>query len=349
MITEVRGSIAPSSQLPKTPPRLVRSLPVGRVRSHGDSAPPDGLAVPRDMSARHGAGVTVGLSLGGGGLYFVAWQVAYLFRLAELGVDLSGTDRVVGTSAGSLVATVLEAGNLGRLHSELRLLSRLPKLMSALAPASDLHPSQVRARDLFGSAGDDRPETIREIGRAALAARAPGPGVMPRNIGFIQASRRWPSAALHITCVDAYSGERCVMTARHRVGPARAVAASSAVPGLFTPQPILDRRCMDGGVSGSGVHLDLLSGAARAVVLCLTDGQGEQQGAMTVAPGSIRAELDGLRGSGTEVFVRMPESMELSQLMDPAAVPDAISMARRQAEADASELQRFGTPTATRS
>ena len=55
---------------------------------------------------------------------------------------------------------------------------------------------------------------------------------------------------------------------------ARAVAASSAVPGLFTPQPILDRRCMDGGVSGTGTHLDLVAGARRAVVLHLTDGAG---------------------------------------------------------------------------
>ena len=40
----------------------------------------------------------------------------------------------------------------------------------------------------------------------------------------------------------------------------RAVAASSAVPGIFAPQAIGDRRCMDGGVSGPGTHLDLLAG-----------------------------------------------------------------------------------------
>jgi hypothetical protein len=122
---------------------------------------------------------------------------------------------------------------------------------------------------------------------------------------------------------------------------ARAVAASSAVPGLFTPQPILDRRCMDGGVSGSGIHLDLLAGASRVVVLCLTDGVGVDIGAMTMAPGGIQRELDDLRQSGSKVFFRTPESMDLERLMDPAAVPDAIAMARRQAAADAAELRTF--------
>ena len=72
------------------------------------------------MGAGYGRDVRVGLSLGGGGVWFVAWQVAYLFALAERGVDLAGADRVVGTSAGSVVASVLEAGNLARLHPELK-------------------------------------------------------------------------------------------------------------------------------------------------------------------------------------------------------------------------------------
>ena len=43
------------------------------------------------------------------------------------------------------------------------------------------------------------------------------------------------------------------------MGPMRAVAASSAVPGLFAPQRLGDRRAMDGGVSGSGIHADLVA------------------------------------------------------------------------------------------
>lgn len=303
--------------------------------------PAEQLVRPIDMSARYGDGIGVGLSLGGGGVWFVAWQVAYLFELSRSGIDLAGADRVVGTSAGSVVASVLEAGNLGRMHAEMRVLARVPKVVGALAPAGALAPSQERARDLFGVAPDASPERIREIGHAALAAATPAPSVMSRNVSVILASRGWPSEALHVTCVDAYSGERCVVTKASRVPVGRAVAASSAVPGLFAPQPIQDRRCMDGGVSGTGTHLDLLAGARRAVVLGLTDGADVEEGRMTVAPGSTLHELDELRNTGTEVMFRMPEAVDIDRLMDPTAVPEAIEMARRQAAKDAEPLREF--------
>jgi len=141
--------------------------------------------------------------LGGGGVFFVAWQVSYLAALAEHGVVLAGAPRVVGTSAGSLVAAVLEAGRISRFRKEVGLLSKVPRLLGALAPSGRLHASQERARDLFFLAQDAEAETIRTIGHAALAAQAPNPSVMPRNVALVLASRRWPSDGLHITCVDA--------------------------------------------------------------------------------------------------------------------------------------------------
>lgn len=303
--------------------------------------PPDGLAVPQDFGARYADGLRVGLSLGGGGVYFIAWQVAYLHELAKQGIELAGADRVVGTSAGSVVASVLEAGNIGRLHREASMLAKLPKLLGALAPAGDLHPSQLRARDLFGLAVDNDPDTIQAIGRAALAAQTPAPSVMARNVGVILATRRWPSHELHLTCVDTYTGERCVVTRASGVGLARTVAASSAVPGLFAPQQIGDRRCMDGGVSGSGTHLDLLAGCARVVVLALHDGVGVTEGLMTTRPGAIADEVAALEASGSKVFFRIPETVEIEKLMDPAAVPEALAMGRRQATVDAEDLRTF--------
>ena len=121
----------------------------------------------------------------------------------------------------------------------------------------------------------------------------------------------------------------------------RAVAASSAVPGLFAPQPIGDRRCMDGGVCGSGTHLDLLAGTRSVVVLALTDGAGITQGMMTSAPGSTEAEIEALKASGSSLLLRTPEAVDVTTLMDPAAVPQAIEMGRRQAAADAAELREF--------
>jgi NTE family protein len=274
-------------------------------------------------------------------VFFVAWQLSYLHEAAERGISLAGADRVVGTSAGALVAAALTGRRLTLLNHELNVLARVPRFLAALAPSGNLRPSQVRALEMFRKCADDEPDAIRAIGAASLAAQTPPPSLMARNIGLILATRRWPSAALHVTCTDAYSGERCVITKATHVGISRAVAASSAVPGLFAPQQIGDRRCMDGGVSGSGTHLDLLSGSERVVVLGLTDGTGLVEGMMTTAPGATEAEHAALEASGTRVFRQVPAYVDPMALMDPAAVPDAIEAGRSQAAADAEDLRSF--------
>lgn len=133
----------------------------------------DGLVKAPDIEARYGDGLDLGVSLGGGGVFFVAWQVAYLHQLSESGVRLHEADRIVGTSAGSVVGAALASGRIDRLFHEVSLLSKAPKLVGLLAPAGDLHPSQIRARDLFAGATDASPESVRAIGHAALAAQSP--------------------------------------------------------------------------------------------------------------------------------------------------------------------------------
>ncbi len=299
------------------------------------------LAVPRNFEAHYGDGLERGLCLGGGGLFFVAWQVSYLHTVAARGIDLARAERTVATSAGSVVATNLLAGHLNRLHTQLSLLSRFPAVLSAMVPAADFTPSQLRALDLFRLAADADGETVRAIGHAALAARTPSPATMRRNIAFVVGLGQWPSKALHVTCVDAFTGERCVVTHRSGVSRSAAVGASSAVPGIFPPQPVRDRRCMDGGVSGSGTHLDLLAGAGRVVALTLTDATEVHEGMMTQGPDAFEGELEDLARAGTKLFLRKPAEVDLEQLMSPAAVPDAVNMGRRQALEDADELAAF--------
>jgi len=45
------------------------------------------------------------LVLGGGGITGIAWETGLLTGLAAAGADLTGADRVVGTSAGSIVGS----------------------------------------------------------------------------------------------------------------------------------------------------------------------------------------------------------------------------------------------------
>ena len=302
---------------------------------------PHDVALPRSFAARYGEGTRRGLCLGGGGLYFIAWQVAYLYTLVSGGVDIGAADTVVGTSAGSLVASALTGGHLRRIHHEMQLLSRVSTILPAFSLNSTLHPSQQRALDLFMQAGDAEVATVRAIGHAALAARTSSPKAVRSGIGLMIGKTRWPSTTLHITCVDAYTGERCVVTHDANVRVSNAVAASCAIPGVSAPQPIRDRRCIDGGVGGSGTHLDVLAGAQRALVLALSDGTSVTVGMATNAPGSTQQEFADFVASGTEVVIRTPETFDIDELMSPASIPKAMAMGARQASADVAEVRAF--------
>ena len=52
---------------------------------------------------------------------------------------------------------------------------------------------------------------------------------------------------------------------------------------LSQPQLIQDRRCMDGGVSGSGTHCDRLAGSTRALVISLVGGDDATPGGRTMS------------------------------------------------------------------
>jgi len=300
-----------------------------------------GIALPRDMAAGYGVGLDRTLVLGGGGLWFVAWQTGYLRRLEELGLSLGTAGRLVGTSAGSIVASILAGEKLAGFARTVRLLARVPALTGIIAAAGPLSPSRQHALDAFREARDCEPATLQRIGFAALAAGAPPAAVTARNLAVILRMRAWPSRRLAITCVDAYTGERCVVGASARVPVARAAAASSAVPGIFAPQPVQDRKCMDGGVSGTGLHLDLVAGSRRALVISLVDGTEPELSWGTMTPATIRGEFDDLAATGTEVLRIVPRTTVPEDLMDPLQATSAAALGYAQAAEDAAEVAGF--------
>ena len=63
--------------------------------------PADGLARPVDYAARYGAGADRVLVLGGGGIFFIAWQVGYLMGgsiLVETVFSWPGTGFLLNTA-----------------------------------------------------------------------------------------------------------------------------------------------------------------------------------------------------------------------------------------------------------
>lgn len=299
----------------------------------------DGLAQPISFDARYGADARRAVVLGGGGVVFVAWLTAYLGELARRGVRMHDADRIVGTSAGSVLATVIAHDRLARFEKLVRALEGRPSLIHRLAPAAGLSHSQLRASEMFAAASDAEPDTLKAIGTAAMAASTPSAELLPAGILMLVQTWRWPGDQLVVSAADAFTGERLALTRGSGVPLLRAVAASASVPGLFAPQRLRDRRAIDGGVSGSGIHADLVAGAERALVFPIAGELAAPR--FTIAPDATDREVAALRASGTKVCVRHSRLSETIDLMDPAEVPAAVALGATQAVEDVDELRAF--------
>ncbi len=301
----------------------------------------DDLVWPIDFARRSGAGSTRSLVLGGGGVYFIAWQLGLYEGLATEGIDLGNADAVVGTSAGAMVAALLYTGRLGLFAKSISTLLAIPQF-TALFGSQSTSPSAQRAYEL-SQRSDGSPEAVRQVGHASLAAVIPHPQGI-RHALTAMVGRRWPRRPLLITATDCFSGERLVL----RDGDTsldRAVAASICVPGVFSPQQIGEHFCMDGGVVGTATHGDLAAGAEHVIVTSLaTDLTTPEQEAVR------RGEIAALRASGSQVTHIALSGVRDETLMDPRIVPSAITDGRRAATHWASQIDAaWSSVTATTS
>jgi len=205
------------------------------------------------------------LVLGGGGITGIAWEIGVLAGLAEAGTDLSGADLVVGTSAGSVVGAQLTGG------------AELPAMFERQLEPPTAEKAARMTRSLLAQYGfallrsrRNDVEFRRRVGGLALAAERSGltPTEQERLdvIGSRLITTEWPERPLVITAVDAQTGEFRTFDRTSGVPLVQAVAASCAVPGVYPPVTIGDRRYVDGGMR-SAANADLAQGYDRLVVL----------------------------------------------------------------------------------
>jgi len=205
------------------------------------------------------------LVLGGGGITGIAWEIGVLAGLAEAGTDLSGADLVVGTSAGSVVGAQLTGG------------AELPAMFERQLEPPTAEKAARMTRSLLAQYGlallrsrRNDVEFRRRVGGLALAAERSGltPTEQERLdvIGSRLVTTEWPERSLVITAVDAQTGEFRTFDRTSGVPLVQAVAASCAVPGVYPPVTIGDRRYVDGGMR-SAANADLAQGYDRLVVL----------------------------------------------------------------------------------
>ena len=265
-----------------------------------------------------------GLVLGGGGITGIAWETGLLLGLQDLGVDVTGADAVVGTSAGSVVGAQITTGvSLADLFDY----QVSPPRPAPLARISPLVLAGF-ARALLRSRGD-----LEAFGRyvGRWSARRAAAGKLPTLEARFDAIRErlpvqeWgPGGRLQVTAVDVGSGALRVFDGSDGVSLVEAVTASCAVPGVYPPVPIQGRSYIDGGAR-SGSNADLVTDCDRVLAFTPVD--------RSVGP--LRTAGD-LLGSVPHLVVS-PDAASVTAIgknvLDPARRADSARAGRAQAAA----------------
>jgi NTE family protein len=215
--------------------------------------------------------VTNALVLAGGGVAGIAWELGVLRGIAdedpELPARLIAADLIIGTSAGSSVAAQITSGTpladlydaqlraeTAEIEVDVDFEDMLRRYAAAIGGPDDADeaPDPIEMRRRMGALALATPTIAEPVRLAAIAARLPRP--------------QWPERTLLIPAVDAVTGETVVFNRESGVDLVDAVAASCAVPGVWPPVTIGERRFIDGGVR-SGTNADLAAGADRILVV----------------------------------------------------------------------------------
>lgn len=248
------------------------------------------------------------LVLSGGGITGIAWELGILLGLEECGVHVTDADLIVGTSAGSSVgAQIISETSLEELY----------KLQ--LIPIVETKESQVQFdgnefRKMMAAAIMSSPDsqTARaRIGEAALAATTMGEEERLELIASRLPNHEWnKKRKLIINTVNASNGEWVTFDQNSNVSLVQAVAASSAVPGIYPPTTINGQRYIDGGMS-SGTNADLAKNYDRILILVAEPSMIHAPMGPTMHRISFDDELEVLRESGAKVKVIVPDEDSL--------------------------------------
>ncbi len=241
------------------------------------------------------------LVLGGGGLLGVSWSTGMVAGLRDAGIDVTGADRIVGTSAGSIVGTQIAQGTPLDEMVEWHHAPRDPDALD-LNMEIDLQ-STVAIFARWASYTEMTPDNCAEIGAMALAATTVDEDRWVESLGDLVGSD-WSEREVVLTAVDAESGAFQTWTRDSGVGLHRAIASSCSVPGLFPPVSINGRRYQDGGVR-STTNADLAAGFDAVLIIAPIGARPD--GIDPLSNRLATAEAEMLRAAGAEVELAFPD------------------------------------------
>ncbi|QGN57152.1 patatin-like phospholipase family protein [Nostocoides sp. HKS02] len=261
------------------------------------------------------------LVLGGGGSAGNAWLIGVIAGLLEGGLDVTGADLIIGTSAGATTAAQITAASPTELLAAT--LGAAPQRPTAPAgsggrPAgAAVVPDHLERTGRIIAAARDAADMRRRMGAAALELDAGSDGSGQARWRAIVAARlpsqAWPDRTLLIPVVDARTGQPVVFDRHSGVELVDAIAASTS---SGAPYGIGDDRYIDGGYRRNE-NADLARGYEQVLVLSPLGGRTRHplEWGMQLA-----AQVAELRAGGSTVETILPDAESLgafgANLMD---------------------------------
>ncbi|MBT2567862.1 patatin-like phospholipase family protein [Arthrobacter sp. ISL-85] len=281
------------------------------------------------------------LVLGGGGSTGNAWLIGVLAGLADAGLDVTGADRIIGTSAGSTAAAQISGASPGELYASIL---RAPLPQRTRPPGTHAAgqgvPSHLERTDRIIAASATASDMRRRMGAAALelVAAHDGSERWRTTVAARLPVHGWPEHELLITAVDAATGEATVFDRRSGINLVDAVAASCSSASAYQ---IGDNSYIDGGYRRNE-NADLAAGCGRVLVLSPFSGRTR----MPLEWGmQLAAQVEELRSAGSKVAVISPDSeadyMFGANAMDLSLRPAAAQAGYNQGKACAGRLAEF--------
>lgn len=306
--------------------------------------------------------------LGGGGSTGNAWLIGVIAGLSDGGMDVTGADLTIGTSAGSTAAAQLAGASPSELYAATLAAQPQPQRLrppQATPPANPTQPNPAQLNPAQSNPGQSNPgrqvvdqlertrkiieastdpaDMRRKMGAAALELPASADESRQTQWRATVASRlpslAWPKRRVLITAVDAKTGQPVVFDHHSGVELVDAVAASCASGFAFS---IGDGRYIDGGYRSNAENADLAAGYARVLVLSPFGGRTRTPLEWGL---HLAAQVDALRAGGSRVETIFPDSdsehMFGANAMDVSMRPAAAQAGYHQGRSLAEQLSGF--------
>jgi len=280
------------------------------------------------------------LVLGGGGASGNAWLIGVIAGLFEAGLDVTGADLIIGTSAGSTAAVQITNASPTQLLAEI-LSATLPQRTGPIGAGGGPVPigpavNHMEIMTAIIGAAEDAPDMRRRMGGAALEMNAASDGTRETQWRATVAARLpsqlWPQRRILIPAVDAHTGEPVVFDRHSGVDLVDAVAASTSNGFGVPPYSIGEKRYINGGYRRNE-NADLAAGYARVLVLSPFGGRSLHPLDWGM---HLATQADELRAGGSRVETIFPDSNSQNVLGGGMEVMD---LSRRRPSAEAGYTQ----------